>query len=82
MDTLNILCLGDSLTQGWYGPDMERIAYGDSLERYLNEVLPDTKTHVVSEGRPGDRVGATGSFDTRLESQCELPYISHEARLT
>lgn len=62
-----ILCLGDSLTEGYSEPGADFTPYGDSLKAALSKA--GKKVDVVTDGESGDQVTA-GSFGRRMTMRC------------
>ena len=68
VNSLRILCYGDSLTSGFHDYGLAAHPYSHRLDTRLREAFPDlAKIHVVPNGVPGDRVMNAG-FITRLMS--------------
>ena len=65
MSTIRILCLGDSLTEG-YGLMVDAHPYCIEMEKRLQSAFPDEKVNVVEDGVAGDLV-TDESFSERLE---------------
>ena len=69
IDSLRILCFGDSLTAGYTHYGLEHYPYSDFLGTTLKKFLPSTKIRIDTAGLSADRVKA-GSFLRRIESKC------------
>lgn len=68
VNSLRVLCYGDSLTSGFHDYGLACHPYSHRLAARLREAFPDlAKIHVVPNGVPGDRVMNAG-FLTRLMS--------------
>jgi lysophospholipase L1-like esterase len=67
-DTIRILCLGDSLTEGYTGGGVVFEPYSEAFEALLKKCgwLVD----VVTDGESGDQVTA-GSFQWRMSKRCK-----------
>jgi hypothetical protein len=63
-----ILCLGDSLTDGYTDQGAEFTPYGESLKAALTKA--GRKVDVVIDGESGDQVTA-GSFGRRMTLRCK-----------
>lgn len=67
--TLNILCFGDSLTEGYSEYGTKMTPYGTTTLAYFTSRLgPLTKVHLCVEGKSGDLV--TAGFSRRMERIC------------
>ena len=69
LESLRILCFGDSLTAGYTHYGLEHYPYSDYLETTLQKFLPSTKITIDTAGLSGDRVKA-GLFLRRIEGNC------------
>lgn len=71
VNSLRVLCFGDSLTSGYHAWGTSSHPYSHRLAARLREAFPDLeKIHVVPNGVPGDRVMNQGFLD-RLEKAVE-----------
>jgi lysophospholipase L1-like esterase len=70
MESVNILCFGDSLTEGLSDWDMPMTPYADSMREWLQAAWPSTKLTVDVNGMSGDLV-VQGLFPTRITSSCK-----------
>lgn len=73
MEQLRILCVGDSLTEGFTHSDWNIIfhPYGESMAATLRQGIPSIKFIVDIEGLSGDRVCPPGLFMPRVQAKCE-----------
>jgi hypothetical protein len=72
VNSLRVLCFGDSLTSGYHSWGTSSHPYSQRLAARLKEAFPDLgKIHVVPNGVPGDRVMNAG-FLERLEKAGSL----------
>jgi len=67
-ESLRILCLGDSLTDGYTMSGVSFAPYSETLEKRLKE--SGRHVTVVTDGISGDLV-TTGSFRRRMERRCK-----------
>lgn len=63
-----ILCLGDSLTEGYTQQGMEFTPYSETLKALLQK--SGRQVDVVTDGESGDEVTA-GSFAWRMAMRCK-----------
>lgn len=70
MDTIRILCFGDSLTAGYSLFGLKFTPYAETLRPWLEASWPQTKLYIDVDGLSGDRV-VSGSFLSRIESKCK-----------
>lgn len=70
IQSLRILCFGDSLTAGYSGYGYFHYPYAAQLRKRLKEDLPDTEATVDVAGLSGDRVIA-GQYVRRIKGLCE-----------
>lgn len=76
IDSLNILCFGDSLTAGWYMSGPEWHPYANSLVESLKNSFPSLKITADVQGLPGDRVvSPPGGYLPRIDILCELWFL-------
>lgn len=72
MESINILCFGDSLTEGYTAFGSAFTPYAKAMESRLKSSWPATKINVDVEGMSGDMVDEdAGLFLTRIKDQCE-----------
>lgn len=67
-DTIRILCLGDSLTEGYTGGGAVYQPYSEAFEALLKKC--GWVIDVVTDGESGDQVTA-GSFEWRMTKRCK-----------
>jgi hypothetical protein len=70
MESVNILCFGDSLTEGYSHWGMSVTPYADNMRKWLEAAWPSTKLTVDVNGMSGDFV-VPGLFLKRITSSCE-----------
>jgi hypothetical protein len=81
--SLRILCLGDSLTSGYFSYGTGKQPYSITLENRLKTALEpwSTDLHVVTNGVPGLKI-SFGGLRERLEYECShTPLFSLFSRL-
>ena len=69
MESINILCFGDSLTEGYSKWGMSMTPYADSLKEWLKAAWPSAKLVVDVNGMSGDLV-VSGLFLKRITNSC------------
>ncbi|KAH7176997.1 SGNH hydrolase-type esterase domain-containing protein [Dactylonectria macrodidyma] len=73
-NSLNILCFGDSLTQGFHNYGLGESPYSETLEERLNAEFPDREIRIRTSGVPGD-VASSSSFQRRFNQEVNaVPY--------
>jgi hypothetical protein len=70
MESIRILCFGDSLTEGYSYYGQEFTPYAGNMKAWLHAAWPATKVTVDVDGLSGDRV-ARGSFLSRITAKCK-----------
>lgn len=70
MESVNILCFGDSLTEGYSQWGLSMTPYADSMGEWLRAAWPSTKLTVDVNGMSGD-LAVPGLFLTRITSSCK-----------
>jgi lysophospholipase L1-like esterase len=82
MEELHILCLGDSLTEGFTRYGTEFHPYGPAMAEALGQSLPNIKSYVVVEGLSGDQMcPPMGRYMPRLQAKRELYHMFHPKTL-
>ncbi|PQE15554.1 hypothetical protein CJF32_00006878 [Rutstroemia sp. NJR-2017a WRK4] len=76
---LKILCIGDSLTEGYSCFGLQFTPYGDTMKEVLQKRWPDREIEVITDGVSGDLVTEPGGrFMERLKSHFPSdPPITH-----
>ena len=71
MESLNILCFGDSLTAGWSHGGTVYHPYADGMLSFLEKSLPSFNFTADVQGVPGDQVTSPpGGFLPRMDILC------------
>jgi hypothetical protein len=70
MENINILCFGNSLTEGYSQWGMSMTPYADNMREWLQAAWPSTELTVDVNGMSGDLV-VQGLFLTRITSSCK-----------
>jgi hypothetical protein len=82
MKSVNILCLGDSLTAGYSQAGTVHHPYGMALQSSLEKALPLLNITVDVRGLDGDQViSPPGFFLPRMNILCESCYPSTSAAI-
>jgi lysophospholipase L1-like esterase len=77
MESINILCFGDSLTEGYTNGGISFTPYAKSMKSWLESAWPSTKINVDIDGSSGDMVDEHyGLFLTRIKDSCKLDFFS------
>ena len=75
MDSINILCFGDSLTEGYTYEGTSFTPYAESMKSWLKFAWPSTKINVDIDGLSGGEVNGprpNGDFLARMSDNCKL----------
>jgi lysophospholipase L1-like esterase len=71
--SLHILCLGDSLTAGFYQGGAKYHPYTIALKSSLEKAFPSLNVSTDNQGASGDQVTSPpGQFLPRIEKACKL----------
>lgn len=74
METIEILCFGDSLTEGFTYNGNAFHPYAESMTTALEKALPNLRFSVHLEGVSGDKVCRPGNFIARMEDRFEIGF--------
>lgn len=69
---LRILCLGDSLTEGYSHFGTKFTPYSKWMKEVLLAKWPDRAIDVITDGVSGDLVTPPGGFKRRMERHCRF----------
>lgn len=73
MDRLDILCFGDSLTEGYSDGGLTWCPYAESMSNFLKATWPSKIVAIEVKGRSGDFViSPHGKFMQRIQRECGL----------
>ncbi|EDN96351.1 predicted protein [Sclerotinia sclerotiorum 1980 UF-70] len=78
LSPLRILCLGDSLTEGYSQYGTQFYPYSKWMKEVLGEKWPDREIEVITDGISGDLLTLPGGFKRRMERHFpSTPPITH-----
>jgi len=69
MESINILCFGNSLTEGYSRWGMSMTPYAENMKDWLKAAWPSTKLTVDVNGLSGDLI-ISGLFLKRITKSC------------
>lgn len=70
LSPLKILCLGDSLTEGYSNYGTKFTPYSRWMKEVLAKKWPDREIEVITDGISGDLLTPPGGFKRRMEKHC------------
>ena len=80
--SLKILCLGDSLTEGFSSYGMSMTPYSETLEVVLEAQFgTQRKVEVTTDGVSGDAVTG-GTFKKRMDKRCMFIYMDNASSVS
>ncbi|KAJ8058387.1 hypothetical protein OCU04_012578 [Sclerotinia nivalis] len=78
LSPLKILCLGDSLTEGYSQYGTKFYPYSKWMKEVLGKKWPDREIEVITDGISGDLLTPPGGFKRRMERHFpSTPPITH-----